>query len=227
MSLFINTSVQKCTIEQFQNNVRSIVMFTEATNNRLKINGVYYNILVIITVLCQCQCCTEVPAPNAPNEVHCNLQCNNSVWEIVGTQPTALRSNTSYDCSDCTKQTVNDYHCTSKFIELLHCILFYLFIDVNHSNINIKSSFQAVTLVEGDMVTLSCAPSVMGTVLWWTHNGSLIQRNSVRMSTLHTSNWNFIIKNVGINASGFYACRDAMDNPVLQQNITVTVLPGD
>ena len=66
----------------------------------------------------------------------------------------------------------------------------------------------------------------MGTVLWWTHNGtSVMQRSSGRMFTLPTQN--FIITNAGINASGIYTCRDAMDNPVLQKNITVTVLPGN
>jgi len=65
----------------------------------------------------------------------------------------------------------------------------------------------------------------MGTILWWTHNGSLIQTNSVMMLTPPTLNQN--ITNAGINASGIYTCRDAMDKPVLQQNITVTILPGN
>ena len=64
----------------------------------------------------------------------------------------------------------------------------------------------------------------MGTALWWTHNGSVIQR---AMFTRRTLNQNFIITNAGINASGIYTCRDAINNPVLQQNISVTVLPGN
>ena len=102
-----------------------------------------------------------------------------------------------------------------------------IFLDVKHSNINVISSFESVTLLEGDTVTLSCTPSIRETVLWWTHNGSVIETNSVAMLTPSTSDQNFIITNAEINDSGIYTCRDAMDNPVLQQNITVIVLPGN
>jgi len=97
-------------------------------------------------------------------------------------------------------------------------------IDFRDSNINIVSSFESVTLLEGNAVTLACSSSAMGTTLWWTHNGSVIQRT---MSTRLTLNQNFIITNAGINASGIYTCRDAINNPVLQQNISVAVLPGN
>ena len=52
--------------------------------------------------------------PNNTHEVRYNLQCNNSVWEIVGNQSTALRNNNTRYCDDCTDQTVNEYHCTGK-----------------------------------------------------------------------------------------------------------------
>jgi len=97
-------------------------------------------------------------------------------------------------------------------------------IDFSDSNINIVSSFESVTLLEGNTVTLLCSSSAMGTALWWTHNGSVIRRT---MSTRRTLNQNFIITNAGINASGIYTCRDALDNPMLQRNISVTVLPGN
>jgi len=234
--LLINLSVQQCTIEQFQNIASIMVMSSEATGDKRSviINRTYYNCLsrsdtsdhyssMSVSILY-----IRSRDPNSVREVRYNLQCNSNMWEIVGNQSTALRSNTSYDCSSCTDQTVNDYHCTSKLIEHHVYLLFHvcLFIDINRSNINITSSFRSVTLLEGGTVTLSCTPSVMGTVLWWTHNGtSVIQRSRGRMFTLPTQN--FIIINAGINASGIYTCRDAMDNPVLQKNITVTVLPGN
>ena len=52
--------------------------------------------------------------PNNTHEVRYNLQCNNSVWEIVGNQLTALRNNNTRYCDDCTDQNVNEYHCTGK-----------------------------------------------------------------------------------------------------------------
>ena len=52
--------------------------------------------------------------PNNTHEIRYNLQCNNSVWEIVGNQSTALRNNNTRYCDDCTDQNVNEYHCTGK-----------------------------------------------------------------------------------------------------------------
>ena len=50
--------------------------------------------------------------PDNTHEVRYNLQCNNSVWDVVGNQSTALKSSGTVYCEDCTDQTVNEYHCT-------------------------------------------------------------------------------------------------------------------
>ena len=93
---------------------------TEATNeytDEVVINSTYYSSMSVSILY-------SINGQKVCNEVHYNLQCNNGDWEIINRQPTALRSNASYSCSDCTIQTVNDYHCTSKSLELFSvCIL--------------------------------------------------------------------------------------------------------
>jgi len=129
LSLFINISVQTCTIKQFQTNASSMVMSTEAASDKVVINSTYYNCLsrsdtsdhyssMSVSILYNIKRQTV--------EVRYNLQCKNGDWEIVNRQPTALRSNASYNCSDCTNRTVNDYHCTSKLFSV------YILIHVSH-----------------------------------------------------------------------------------------------
>jgi len=132
LSLFINVSVQTCTIKQFQTNASSMVISTEATNDEVVINSTYYNCLsrsdtsdhyrsMSVSIL------YSIKRQKVRNEVRYNLQCNNGDWEIINSQSTTLRSNASYNCSDCTNQTVNDYHCTSKLLELFSvCILIHV-----------------------------------------------------------------------------------------------------
>ena len=120
--LLIDPSVQQCTIEQFKTSVTTMVMSKEDTSAKQSIivNSTYYNCLSLFDTSDHYSSMSvsilyiRSDDLNNLHEVRYNLQCNNSVWEIVGNQLTALRSNTSYNCSDCTDQTVNDYHCTSK-----------------------------------------------------------------------------------------------------------------
>ncbi|XP_065903380.1 adhesion G protein-coupled receptor L3-like isoform X2 [Dysidea avara] len=119
--LLIDPSVQQCTIEQFKTSVTTMVMSKEDTSAKQSIivNSTYYNCLSLFDTSDHYSSMSvsilyiRSDDLNNLHEVRYNLQCNNSVWEIVGNQLTALRSNTSYNCSDCTDQTVNDYHCTS------------------------------------------------------------------------------------------------------------------
>ena len=133
LPLLFNISVQQCTIGQFHTTITTMVMSTEVTSDG-QINSTYYNCLsrsdtrdhyssMSVSILY-----IRSDDPNNVHEIRYNLQCNNNVWEIVGNQSTALRSNTSYDCSDCTDQTVNDYHCTSKLLELVSLYFMFVYI---------------------------------------------------------------------------------------------------
>ena len=124
LAFLSRVSVQQCTIGDFKG--VAINMINTKTSNNISINRIYYNCLsrsdtndlyssMSVSILFVI---TNSNGRIMRSEVRYNLQCSNSVWEIVGNQSTALRSNTGYDCSDCTDQTVNDYHCTSKLVEL-------------------------------------------------------------------------------------------------------------
>ena len=121
LALLVNISVQQCTIDDFQASITDIVVTTEATDavQSFNVNSTYYNCLSSSQTIGQYSSMAvsilyiRSDDPNNIHEVRYNLLCNNSVWEVVGNQPTALRNNnTMLDCFDCTDQTVNEYHCT-------------------------------------------------------------------------------------------------------------------
>ena len=121
LALFVDISVQQCTIDDFQASIADIVATTEATDaiQSFNINSTYYNCLSSSQIIGQYSSMSvsilyiRSDDPNNIHEVRYNLQCNNSVWEIVGNQSTALRNNnTLLNCVDCTDQTVNESHCT-------------------------------------------------------------------------------------------------------------------
>jgi len=109
-------SVQQCTIEKSIFEIENRLSSISATI--ITINSTYYNCLsrsdtsdhyssMSVSILYIIS-----DDPNSIHEVRYNLQCNNSVWEIVDNQSTALRNNNTVFCEDCTDQTVNSYHCT-------------------------------------------------------------------------------------------------------------------
>ena len=67
-------------------------------------------------------------------------------------------------------------------------------------------SFASVTLLEGSTVTLSCIPSVIETVLSWSHNGTNIDEDENTFSPVNL-NHNLILDNTDVGDSGQYICR--------------------
>ena len=119
LAILVGVSIQQCTIE-FQMIAINMINSSEATNvsGSIRITNTYYNCLSLfdtgdhyssmsVSVLY-----IRSSDLNNIHEVRYNLQCNNSVWEIVGNQSTALRNNITRYCEDCIDQTVNEYHCT-------------------------------------------------------------------------------------------------------------------
>ena len=121
--ILVGVSVQQCTIERFEDVVAlDTLQSTEATDfsqqtftiNRTIYNclstsqtiGVYNSVSVSILYI-------RSDTPNQLREVRYNMQCSNGNWARDGQQSTALvSSDTRHNCSACTDQTVNDYHCT-------------------------------------------------------------------------------------------------------------------
>ena len=89
----------------------------------------------------------------------------------------------------------------------------------------IETPFSSVTLLEGSTVTLSCTPSVIETVLSWTHNGTSVNENTSFLPV--NLNHNLTLHNTDVDDSGQYTCRAVLDDDeVVEQNITVTVVAG-
>ena len=111
----------QCTIERFQNNAIDLLQSTEATDfgQTFSINRTIYNCLSTSQMIGMLNSMSvsilyfRSDTPNRLREIRYNMLCSGSIFLRAGQQSTALVSNdTRLDCSDCTSQTVNEYHCT-------------------------------------------------------------------------------------------------------------------
>ena len=75
-------------------------------------------------------------------------------------------------------------------------------------------------------MTLSCIPSVIETVLSWTHNGIIVNEDEDTTFSPMNLNHNLILDNTDVDDSGQYACRAELDDEIVEQSITVIVVPG-
>ena len=75
-------------------------------------------------------------------------------------------------------------------------------------------------------MTLSCIPSVIETVLLWTHNGTVVNEDEDTTFSPMNLNHNLILHNTDVLDSGQYTCRAALEKEMVNQSINVTVVPG-
>jgi len=107
-------------------------------------------------------------------------------------------------------------------MEFMKTLINYL-----HLVLNITRSFSSITLLEGNTITLSCTPSIMEVVLLWAHNGvDVLQNDEISLSP-PLLNHNLMIANPRIRDSGVYTCRAAIEDTLVEQNITVTIIAGN
>ena len=90
----------------------------------------------------------------------------------------------------------------------------------------LRRSFASVTQLEGRTVTLSCIPSVIETVLSWSHNGTNVDEDENTSFSPVNLNHNLILDNTDVGDSGQYICRAILDDEVVEQDITVTIVAG-
>ena len=120
LSFLVDVSIQQCTIDEFQADLTDILTSTEATytGQFFTINATYYNCLSSSQIVGLYNSMSvsilyiRLDDPINIREIRYNLKCNSNVWNEVGRHSTALRSNNTRHCKDCTDQTVNEYHCT-------------------------------------------------------------------------------------------------------------------
>ena len=120
----VEVSVQQCTVERFEDvTALDKLHSTEATdaNQTFIVNRTLYNCLStsqtigVYSSMSVSILYTRSDTPNQLRDIRYNMLCSNGSWARVGQQSTALVSDdTRYNCSDCTNQAINDYHCTRK-----------------------------------------------------------------------------------------------------------------
>ena len=90
-------------------------------------------------------------------------------------------------------------------------------------------SFASVTLLEGNTVTISCIPNVTDVVLYWVYNdnGTMIAESTGRIGLFPLGfNYELTITNPVMADSGIYYCRSNIEDLIVEQNITVSVVAG-
>ena len=120
LAALVGVSVQQCTIQRFEDDfVPDLLQATTTegshtfTTNRTIYNclstsqtiGVYNSMSVSILYI-------RSDTPSQLREIRYNMICNNGDWFRIGALSTAFISDTRHNCSVCTDQNVNEYHCT-------------------------------------------------------------------------------------------------------------------
>ena len=117
----VGVSVQQCTIEGFENITLDTLQSTEATDGSqiFTINRTIYNCLSSSQTISVYNSMSvsilyiRSDTPDRLRDIRYNMRCTSNAWGRVGEQPAAFTSSdTRQNCSDCTDQAVNDYHCT-------------------------------------------------------------------------------------------------------------------
>ena len=118
----VGVSVQQCTTEGFEGmTALDTLESTEGTElgQNFTINRTIYNCLSTSQIIGVYNSMSvsilyiRSDTPNQLREVRYNMLCNNGNWARVGRQSTAfMSSDTRRNCSACTNETVNGYHCT-------------------------------------------------------------------------------------------------------------------
>lgn len=100
---------------------------------------------------------------------------------------------------------------------------------IKSSGLKLTRSFTSVTLLEGNAVTISCSPNITEAVLFWVFNNSgvNITESTERISLFPPGiNHNLTILNPVVADSGIYFCRSIIEEELVEQNISVTIVAG-
>ena len=121
LAVLVGVSVQQCTTDGFEANAIDTLQATVSNDggHTFTVNRTIYNCLstsqtigvynsMSVSILY-----TRSDTPNQLRDIRYNMVCSSNSWSRIGQQSTALlSSDTRRNCSRCTDQTVNDYHCT-------------------------------------------------------------------------------------------------------------------
>ena len=123
LATMVEFSVQQCNIEGFESIaldfVKNSAIPSDGGQTITALNETYYNCLAtsqtigIYNSMSVSILFTRSDTPNQLRDIRYNMVCLNGNWTRLAELPEALESNdTRRNCSACTNQTVNEYHCT-------------------------------------------------------------------------------------------------------------------
>ena len=90
-------------------------------------------------------------------------------------------------------------------------------------------SFASIILLEGNTITISCAPNITEAVLYWVYNdnGTNITEPTGRINLSPRGiNHNLTIINPVMSDSGIYFCRSVVEELIVEDTINVTIVEG-
>ena len=95
-----------------------------------------------------------------------------------------------------------------------------------HTGLMVKTPYSAITILQGDEITLSCRPSQTDVALQWSYNGSDISSSSYYKFNPPSLNHDLTIPHASDTDSGYYTCIFISKNKVLEDTINLTVVPS-
>ena len=125
----VGVSVQQCTIERIEaiaaNTTETTLQIQDVSINRISynclspsptINGTYTSMSVSMLY-------TSSNSPNQSRGIRYNVKCEDDRWSVVDSDTAGISvmidNVTRVDCASCLDQTVNDDHCTRKYLFIL------------------------------------------------------------------------------------------------------------
>ena len=90
----------------------------------------------------------------------------------------------------------------------------------------VETAYAAITILQGDEITISCVPSEADVALHWSFNGTDIKHSSKYQFTPPFLNHNMTISHANDTDSGTYGCAFRSQGEV-KQSISLIVVPSE
>ena len=91
----------------------------------------------------------------------------------------------------------------------------------------VETAYAAITILQGDEVTISCVPSEADVVLQWSFNGTDITGSTNYQFTPPFLKHNLTISHANDADIGTYICAFRSKREEVEQSISLTVVPSE
>ena len=89
-----------------------------------------------------------------------------------------------------------------------------------------ETPYAAITILQGDEITITCGPSEADVALQWSFNGDDVTSSSYYQFTPPFLNHELTLPRASDVDSGNYVCAFISKTEVVEQNISLTVVPS-